>query len=229
MTRFLGYTADDIRNLFAEKSFTGIILPNFQWKILNYGRILNNLRRQDPVSRRGLQYQQMVLLAGREVEDALVAFLKCQLRGASLEVGTKEAADSVELVQARSQGGLRHFNRVFTTQSQLVLAAGPIGCARGSIRPEFDLCLPGSRRRLAILAEQPSPGSLWGVSRQATTKNWGTVRKTETRTHGGPAYLHSYEVKSSPGQGGPAATRWRNNSSAQAASAVSSGGTGGMV
>ena len=39
--------ASDIRRLFAEKSLTGLILPTFSWKILNYGRVLNNVRNQD--------------------------------------------------------------------------------------------------------------------------------------------------------------------------------------
>jgi outer membrane protein TolC len=76
VTGFLGYAAGDIRRLFAEKSFTGLILPTFSWRILNYGRVLNNVRIQDARLReRIFQYQQSVLRAGQEVEDALVAFL----------------------------------------------------------------------------------------------------------------------------------------------------------
>src|SRR5207249_4901974 len=79
VTGFLGYAADDIRHLFAEKSFTGVILPNFQWKLLNYGRILNNVRTQEArLQEKVLTYQQRVLTAAREVEDALVAFLQSQ-------------------------------------------------------------------------------------------------------------------------------------------------------
>jgi hypothetical protein len=41
VTGFLGYAASDIRRLFAEKSLTGLVLPTFSWRILNYGRVLN--------------------------------------------------------------------------------------------------------------------------------------------------------------------------------------------
>ena len=36
---FIGYAADDFATLFDSASFTAYVLPNFQWKILNYGRI----------------------------------------------------------------------------------------------------------------------------------------------------------------------------------------------
>ena len=121
VTGFIGYAASDIRHLFASNSLTGLILPNFSWKILNYGRVLNNVRNQDAHFRELiLQYQQTVLQAGREVEDALVAYLQYQLQARSLEVGVKEADDSVVLVQAQYRVGLVDFNRVFTAQSQLV-------------------------------------------------------------------------------------------------------------
>ena len=77
---FIGYAADDIRLLFESNSFTGYVLPSFQWKILNYGRIVNNVRLQDArLTEKVSQYQQKALSAGREVEDALVGFLQSQL------------------------------------------------------------------------------------------------------------------------------------------------------
>ncbi len=134
MTGFIGYVADDLRRLFAADSFTGLILPNFQWKILNYGRIRNNVRAQDArFQEKVLQYQQTALTAGREVEDALVAFLQYQLQARSLEESVKEAEDSVDLVQAQYKGGLVDFNRVFTTQSQLVSQQDQLAAARGNI------------------------------------------------------------------------------------------------
>jgi NodT family efflux transporter outer membrane factor (OMF) lipoprotein len=134
VTGFIGYAASDIRRLFAEKSLTGLILPNFSWRILNYGRILNNVRNQDArFQEKVFQYQQTVLNAGREVEDALVAFLQYQLQARSLEVSVKEAVDSVALVQAQYRAGLVDFNRVFTTQSQLVTQQDQLAVTRGNI------------------------------------------------------------------------------------------------
>src|SRR5262249_13430847 len=96
VTGFLGYAADDVRRLFDEKSFTGLILPTFQWRILNYGRIVNNIRLQDArLTERVLEYQSTVLRAGREVEDALVGFLQYQMQVRTLEDSVRAAERSV--------------------------------------------------------------------------------------------------------------------------------------
>ena len=58
---------------------------------LNYGRVLNNVRHQDAHFQELIfQYQQTVLQAGREVEDALVAFLQYQLQARSLETAARK-------------------------------------------------------------------------------------------------------------------------------------------
>ena len=131
---FVGFGSDDLATIFSGKSFTALVLPNFSWKILNYGRVLNNLRLQDArFQETVLQYQQTVLTAGREAEDALVSFIQYQLQAKSLEDSVKDAEDSVELVQAQYRGGLVDFNRVFTTQSQLVTQQDQLAVARGNI------------------------------------------------------------------------------------------------
>jgi NodT family efflux transporter outer membrane factor (OMF) lipoprotein len=134
VTGYIGYVADDITHLFGEGSWTGLILPNFQWKVLNYGRILNNVRYQDAVFRqRVLEYQQSVLTAGREVEDGLVAFVQDQLQARSLERSVRAAERSVELVLEQYRSGRADFNRVYTTQSQLVVQQDQLAATRGSI------------------------------------------------------------------------------------------------
>jgi NodT family efflux transporter outer membrane factor (OMF) lipoprotein len=134
VTGFIGYTAADIRRLFAEDSYTGLILPNFQWKILNYGRIVNNVHTQEArLDERVSQYQQAVLKAGQEVEDGLAGFLQYQQQARHLEISVAEATDAMELVQAQYEQGLVDFNRVFTTQAQLVSLQDQLAAARGNI------------------------------------------------------------------------------------------------
>jgi NodT family efflux transporter outer membrane factor (OMF) lipoprotein len=131
---FLGYAADDIERLFRSNSFLGFIVPTLQWNILNYGRIANNIRSQDArLEVAALEYQQTVLTAGREVEDALVAFLRTQQQAARLEVSVQEAERSVELVLIQFRGGVTDFNRVFNTQAVLVSQQDQLAVARGEI------------------------------------------------------------------------------------------------
>ncbi len=59
---FIGYTASDFKHLFDASSLTTFVFPSAQWNILNYGRILNNVRTQDArLQTVTLQYQQTVL------------------------------------------------------------------------------------------------------------------------------------------------------------------------
>jgi NodT family efflux transporter outer membrane factor (OMF) lipoprotein len=134
VTGFIGYLASDIRHLFDESSYTGVILPNVQWKILNYGRIVNNVRLQDARFReKALHYQQTVLTAGREVEDGLITFLQSQLQARSVEESAQAAERSMELVVAQYRVGRVDFNRVFTAQAQLVTQQDQLAIARGNI------------------------------------------------------------------------------------------------
>ena len=131
---FLGYAANDLSDLFSPKSVLAVVLPTVQWNVLNYGRIANNIRVQDArLEQNALQYQQTVLRAGREVEDALVGFVQAQQQAARLEASVREAEKSVQLVIIQFEGGITDFNRVFNAQSLLVNQQDQLATARGAI------------------------------------------------------------------------------------------------
>ncbi|MEX2113191.1 MAG: TolC family protein [Pirellulales bacterium] len=131
---FLGYAADDIERLFRSSSFTAFIIPTLNWNVLNYGRIANNIRLQDArLEGAALEYQQTVLRAGQEVEDALVSYLQSQRRAAKLAESVREAERSVELVLVQYRGGVTDFNRVFNTQELLVSQQDQFAAAEGEI------------------------------------------------------------------------------------------------
>jgi NodT family efflux transporter outer membrane factor (OMF) lipoprotein len=134
VTGFIGYLANDLSDLFQGNNFTGFILPNLQWNILNYGRIVNNVAAQDAkLQQATLQYQQTVLSAGREVEDALVQFLQAQQQARHLEEAVSDSQRTVELTIKQFEGGITDFNRVYTTQSQLVTQQDQFAATRGNI------------------------------------------------------------------------------------------------
>ncbi|HTU89944.1 MAG TPA: TolC family protein [Gemmataceae bacterium] len=131
---FIGYTADNFARLFDASSYTGFIAPIFQWNILNYGRLLNNVRFQGARWHENvLTYQQTVLRAQREAENALIAFLKAQEQTRSLADSVSAYERSVDLVLDQYRNGTADFNRVFTTQAALVSAQDQWIAARGSI------------------------------------------------------------------------------------------------
>ncbi|HEY2759798.1 MAG TPA: efflux transporter outer membrane subunit [Pirellulales bacterium] len=131
---FLGVTANELSNLFTPQSFTAFAAPVVQWNILNYGRIINNVRDQDAKFQAAVfQYQQTALTAQGEVENAIVGFLQSQRQAVSLEQGVSETARSVDLVKEQFQEGLTDFNRVYNTESLLVQQQDQLAQTRGNI------------------------------------------------------------------------------------------------
>src|SRR5262249_51642009 len=73
----IGLASQHFRHLFEGKSATGAIGPTLTWDILNYGRLLSNVRFQDEQYKQLVaQYQQAILNANQDAENALVAYLK---------------------------------------------------------------------------------------------------------------------------------------------------------
>ena len=131
---FVGFIGNDFRQLFESSSYTGLFFPSLTWKILNYGRVTNNIKVQDAkLDEAVFQYQQSVLTAGREAEDALVGFLQAQQQAAQLENAVRDAQRSVELVTLQFEGGVTDFNRVFNTQTTLVNLQDQLAVTRGNI------------------------------------------------------------------------------------------------
>jgi NodT family efflux transporter outer membrane factor (OMF) lipoprotein len=93
----LGYQARNFSDLFSSKSFTGSVGPSFQWNLLNYGRIVDNVRLQDARFQELVTtYQNTVLQANEEAEDGLVTFLRAQRRAEHLQRSVKAAGAAVD-------------------------------------------------------------------------------------------------------------------------------------
>ncbi|HWB00076.1 MAG TPA: TolC family protein [Pirellulales bacterium] len=131
---FIGYAARDLSDLFESRSFLSFVIPTLQWNVLNYGRILNNVRIEDArLQGAVLEYQQTVLTAGREVEDALIGFVQSQQQAAKLAASVEESQRFVELVIMQFDAGVTDFNRVFNAQSTLVTLQDQLATSRGNI------------------------------------------------------------------------------------------------
>ncbi len=77
----IGVSAARFGDLFRDRALAGNVGPAFTWNILNYGRILNNVRLQDAKFQELVaNYQNTVLNANQEAENGLVQFLRAQQR-----------------------------------------------------------------------------------------------------------------------------------------------------
>jgi NodT family efflux transporter outer membrane factor (OMF) lipoprotein len=139
LTGTFGFLSSDVgkfklSDMFQWKSRTGQIGPSFQWNIFNYGRIKNNVRVQDARFEQLLiAYQNAVLKAQQEVEDALVAFLKAQEQAGFLAQGTAAAKNSLDLAVLQYREGIRDFTTVVIAQQALLNQQENLATALGNI------------------------------------------------------------------------------------------------
>jgi outer membrane protein TolC len=130
----LGWSSENLSNLFAGDSFQGSVGPTFRWRILNYGRVLNNMRGQDAKFQQlATAYQQTVLKANEEVENGLVRFRESQEEAKALTESVNAAKKAVDEAVAQYQGGLTDFNRVAVLQERLVQRQEQLAQAQGEI------------------------------------------------------------------------------------------------
>jgi len=109
-----------IGELFRADSLTYTVGPSFVWPFLNYDRIRNNIRVQDARLQQALvQYQETVIQAAREVEDAMVAFVGSQQQDEILIDTVVSARRSTELSMLRYQEGFADYQRVLESQQAL--------------------------------------------------------------------------------------------------------------
>ena len=132
----LGVEATDVTKLFNPQSLSGNIGPTFQWNILNYGRLVNNVRYQDAKFQELVAaYQQTVLQADEEVEDGLVTFLRAQDRTDHLNRCVDAATASVKdifLPTALGRAGF-DFSRFALIEQNKVTQQDLLSQARGQI------------------------------------------------------------------------------------------------
>jgi NodT family efflux transporter outer membrane factor (OMF) lipoprotein len=126
--------SENLNDLFNSASAAGSIGPSFRWNILNYGRIVNNVRLQDALLLELIaNYQNTVLAANQEVEDALVAFLNSQERVASLRQQETDVHESLKLLLIQFEEGSIDFSPVFVLQGSLRQAQDQLADAEGEV------------------------------------------------------------------------------------------------
>lgn len=124
----------DFADLFSWESFTMATGPTVSWPIWNYGRLTNNVRVQDARFQQLLiNYQNTVLRAAREVEDALVGFLLSQDQVSLLQESVDAAKRAVDLSYVQYREGAVDYTRVLNTQQFLLQAQDHLTLIKGSV------------------------------------------------------------------------------------------------
>jgi NodT family efflux transporter outer membrane factor (OMF) lipoprotein len=128
------YSAEFFKDVWKPTALNGNVGPTFTWNILNYGRILNNVRLQEATFQELVAtYQNTVLSAAQDVENGLVTFLNAQQRTKFQADSVKEAKDAVEIAVAQYGAGTVDFTRVTQLEQNLVTQQDTLAQAQGEI------------------------------------------------------------------------------------------------
>ena len=126
--------AEKFSSLFDSDSTAGSVGPSFSWNLLNYGRIMNNVRLQDArLLELIANYQNTVLQANQEAEDALVAFLKSQEEVEELQANVDNLDESLQLLLINFEEGSIDFSPIFLLQGTLRAAQDQLAAAQGEV------------------------------------------------------------------------------------------------
>jgi outer membrane protein TolC len=129
----MDWQAAKFSDVFKSSAFGGTIGPGFRWNVLNYGRLLNNIRVQDAQFQELVaNYQQTVLQADEEAENAIVAYLHFTDQIKVLEESAQQAREAERVAQVKYREGEIDFNRLFTVQQLLLNQQERLASARGN-------------------------------------------------------------------------------------------------
>ena len=121
-------------DLFTSGGIAYFIGPSIQWPIFNYGRLKNNVRVQDArFQQLVVNYQNTVLRAFQDVEDATVGFLRTQEQTGFLSESVAQYKRSEELSLIQYREGLTSYQRVIDAQRNLAEQEDAFASATGSV------------------------------------------------------------------------------------------------
>ncbi len=114
-------------------SFT-VIGAGFRWPILNYGRIINNVRAQDALFEAQVAaYVSTVLEAQGEVASAIAAFIGARRQVVLLAESVAAARRGVAIAEEQYRGGTADYTRVLDTQQFLAAEQDKWVSVRGQV------------------------------------------------------------------------------------------------
>ena len=120
LTGSVGVQSIDTGNLFTEDSTLWSIGPSIRWRIFDSGRVRSAIRVQEAKRDQAhLAYEQTVLGACEEVENALVSYAKEQTRRQSLADAVTASRTALDLAGTLYANGVKDFLVVLDAQRSL--------------------------------------------------------------------------------------------------------------
>ena len=123
-----------LKRVFEGRGITFAFGPAFQWNILNYGQITNQVRVEDAALQTLLvDYQNAVLNAQQQVENGLTSFLQGREQVDFLRESVAAANAALGLALLQYNLGTRDFTTVLTAEQNLYTAQNDLAMAEGTV------------------------------------------------------------------------------------------------
>jgi len=120
LTGMIGFQSVNTGDWFSPGSQFWTAGPTAQWRLFDSGRIRANIRVQNARQEQALaNYEKVLLTSFEEVENALTAYAKEQVRHRSLEDAVKSSQDSLHLANQLYTKGLTNFINVLDAERSL--------------------------------------------------------------------------------------------------------------
>lgn len=140
-TGFLGFESTQLKNLVSASSLTFFYGPSFVWNFFSFGRLEARVREQCALLKAAIAtYRNQVLVAYKEVEDALTFYARSIEETKDLEESFAHAKRAVDISVLQYQEGIADYTRVLNslqlqveTEDQLYQAIGNIDLAFATI------------------------------------------------------------------------------------------------
>jgi NodT family efflux transporter outer membrane factor (OMF) lipoprotein len=171
----------NLGQLFTPAGLTYAAGPAFQWNILNYGQITNNVRLQDAKLQQLLvDYQNTVLTAQQQVDNALVSFVQSRNQVAFLQRSAQAASSAFTIALQQYDQGATDFTTVLTAEQNLFQAESTLAVAISNVS-------------LGLAAVYRALGGGWQIredsyfvdaatnSQMRARTNWGDLLPTANR------------------------------------------------
>jgi NodT family efflux transporter outer membrane factor (OMF) lipoprotein len=108
--------------------------PSFQWNLLNYGQITNNIRLQDAKLQQLLiDYQNTVLSAQQEVDNGLATYPQSRNQAAYLRRSVEAANGAFKIALEQYEQGATSFTTVLTAEQNLFQAQNSLAGASANV------------------------------------------------------------------------------------------------
>jgi outer membrane protein TolC len=134
LTGTFTFQAEDFGDVGRSSSHAYSFGPGLRWHLLSGDRVRSNIQREEALTEQArLRYEQTVLSAVEEVENAMASFIQESKRRTSLQSSADESERSVKLVRELYANGLTDFQNVLDMQRTLWTQQDRFAASRGQV------------------------------------------------------------------------------------------------